>query len=265
MPDFADLYGRRLDIELGTNDSVVLFTTARRKAAINEGLREFADLTECWQRESSITCSNAVATYSLVSTVNVPGGDFLRLLTGGPEYRYTDASSYVTYRSGQDDLPRRDLEWLNSHEPGWRASTGATFPVSYYLDMQDGAQVIGLYPPPTLSSVTSAKLIVHYVARPSSLSSDTAVPFTDTAGQTRSDLTPYHQAAVHFAASQLEKLRKNTEDADRQMQLAMGYVQRYLSAMRPKAGRSIRPAKEYFSRAHRDGDDSPAPTQPWWR
>jgi len=69
---FETLYSDLLDYELGTNDSAVLFTTARRKASVNEGLREFADLTECWTRESTITCSNGVATYSLMSTVNIP-------------------------------------------------------------------------------------------------------------------------------------------------------------------------------------------------
>ena len=69
----VELYADRLDYELGTNDSAVLFTTARRKASINDGLREFADLTECWVRASTIVCSNGVAQYNLHSTVNVPG------------------------------------------------------------------------------------------------------------------------------------------------------------------------------------------------
>ena len=47
MTLFSSLYSARLDRELGTDDSTVLFTTARRKAAINEGQAEFADLTEC--------------------------------------------------------------------------------------------------------------------------------------------------------------------------------------------------------------------------
>ena len=119
---FVELYATRLDYELGTNDSAVLFTTARRKASVNEGLREFADLSECWQRESTITCSNGVATYNLHSTVTMPSLDFMRVTAEGPTYQYTDVSSNVTYLSG-DDLPRRQEAWLNAAEPGWRVST----------------------------------------------------------------------------------------------------------------------------------------------
>jgi len=93
-------------------------------ASVNEGLREFADLTNCYTRETTVTCSNAVGEYSLMSTGNVPGGDFVRLVADGPSYRYTDASSNVTWVTG-DDLPRRDEVWLNAHASGWRASTGA--------------------------------------------------------------------------------------------------------------------------------------------
>jgi hypothetical protein len=51
---FQFLYDDALHTELGTNDTAVLFTTAKRKKAINEGLRQFAALTECWVKESTI-------------------------------------------------------------------------------------------------------------------------------------------------------------------------------------------------------------------
>lgn len=262
---FETLYSDRLDYELGTNDSNVLFTTARRKACINEGLREFADLTECWTRESTITCSNAVATYSLNSTVNVPNLDFLRVTADGPTYKYTDSSSNVTYVAG-DDLPRRQEPWLNVEEPGWPASTGATFPTAWYLRNQDGDIALGLYPPPTVSTLGSGVVMLPYVARPSSLVSSAAVPFTDTAGVTRSDLRPYHQALVHYAAHKLELLRKDTEASDRQMQKFLGYVQRFMQQKRKPAGDQVRPARNYFARSHgRLRDDVGAVRQPWWR
>jgi len=260
---FERLYSDQLDYELGGNDSVVLFTTARRKAAINEGLREFADQTECWTRTATITCSNAVGTYNLTSTGNVPGGDFVRLAVDGPEYRYTDASSNVTYTHG-DDLPRRDIEWLNAHESGWRDSTGAITPQSYYLEAEGGALNLGLYPPPTISTATAGVLSVPYVARPSSLVDSTSIPYTDTAGVTRTDLLPYHQAAVHYAAHQLEKLRKDDAASDRQLTKFLAYVTRFVNAQRKKGGESIRPARSYFSRA-RDGRGDGGPRAPWWR
>jgi hypothetical protein len=262
---FETLYSDRLDYELGTNDSNVLFTTARRKACINEGLREFADLTECWVRESTISCSNGVATYSLNSTVNVPNLDFLRVTADGPTYRYTDSSSHVTYVAG-DDLPRRQEAWLNVEEPGWPASTGVTFPTAWYITNQDGNLAFGLYPPPTVSTLGSGVVTLPYVARPSSLVSSNAVPFTDTAGVTRSDLRPYHQALVHYAAHKLELLRKDTDASDRQMQKFLGYVQRFLQQKRKPAGDQIRPARNYFARSHgRLRDDYGGVRSPWWR
>lgn len=264
---FETLYAGQLDYELGSNDSVVLFTTARRKAAVNEGLREFAELTECWTRSATVTCSNAVGAYNLTSTVNVPGGDFVRLAVDGPEYRYTDASSNVTYTHG-DDLPRRDVEWLNAHESGWRDSTGAITPQSYYLDADGGALSLGLYPPPTLSTTSTSgpygALIVPYVARPSSLVDSTSIPYTDTSGVTRTDLVPFHQAIVHYAAHQLEKLRKDDAASDRQLTKFLAYVTRYVQSTRKKGGESIRPARSYFTAA-RNGRGDGGPRAPWWR
>ena len=262
---FERLYSDLLDYELGTNDSVVLFTTARRKSCINEGLREFADLTECWTRESTIACSNGVATYSLHSTVNVPDLDFIRVTADGPTYRYTDASSNVTYLAG-DDLPRRQETWLNVEEPGWPGSTGATYPSAWYLTAQDGNLSLGFYPPPSASTGCAAVATLPYVARPSSLVSTSAVPFTDAAGVTRADLRPYHQALVHYAAHKLELLRKDTDASDRQMQKFLGYVQRFVQQKRKPAGDQVRPARNYFGRSHgRLVDDIRGLRSPWWR
>ena len=54
MAQFSALYDDALHTELGTNDTSVLFTTARRKHQINEGLRQFAALTECVVRQTTI-------------------------------------------------------------------------------------------------------------------------------------------------------------------------------------------------------------------
>lgn len=261
---FVELYASKLDYELGTNDSAVLFTTARRKMSVNEGLREFADLTECWSRESTISIVSGTAEYSLMSTVNLPGEDFVRVDAVGPQYRYTDASSQLTVLAG-DDLPRRQEPWLNAADPGWQASTGATYPMSWYLTAQDGRFSLGLYPPPSLTTGSTAVVRLPYVARPSSLVDDTSVPFTDPSGVTRQDLQPYHQALVHYAAHRLELLRKDTGASDRQLQKFLGYVQRYIQAKRQPAGQTIRPSRQYFARSHRRGDDDSGLKAPWWR
>lgn len=261
---FVELYADRLDYELGTNDSNVLFTTARRKASINEGLREFADLTECWVRASTIVCSNAVALYNLHSTVNVPGEDFLRLTGDGPTFLHIDVSSNYSYLSGAE-FPRRDEAWLNTHEPGWQVSTGVVYPMAWYLSAQDGQLSLGIYPPPSVGSSEGSYVLLPYIARPSSLVDDTSVPFTDGDGYTRTDLQPFHQAVVHYAAHRLELLRKDTQASDRQLQKFLGYVQRFVQAQRKKGGESVRPARSYFSRASRRADGEFGLRSPWWR
>jgi hypothetical protein len=163
------------------------------------------------------------------------------------------------------DLPRRDPAWLDAHNPGWLQSSGAITPESYYVYQDGGEYLIGLQPPPTISTSAAGSISLHYVAQPSSLTADTNVPFTDTSGQTRNDLKPYHQAAVHYAAHKLELLRKDTAASDRQMQKFLGYVTRFIQTMRPKAGQTIRPARSYFSRAGRGRGEDVGPLAPWWQ
>src|SRR3972149_2406278 len=117
MATFSHLYSSALDYELGTDDSTRLFTTTRRKQAINEGVEQFADLTECFHRQSTIVSSHGVREYSLHSTVNIPGADFVRLSPQRPEYQFTDSAAIVTYVSGKN-LERRDVDWLNTYATG---------------------------------------------------------------------------------------------------------------------------------------------------
>jgi hypothetical protein len=240
MATFGTLYQDALDYELGNNDSSVLFLTAKRKAAINEGYRQFSDLTECWTKESTFSCSHAIGEYNLHSSVNVPGSDFVRLSPQGPTYQFRDASSNWTYTAGED-LPRRDIVWLDAHEPGWRESTGAD-PTAYYLRGDGSGLYFGLTPPPEISSSELGNVRLPYVARPSSLTQTTAVPWPG-----RLDLEPYHQALVHYAASKMEKLRKDPQASESQLAAFLGYVQRYLGAVRPRGGRFVRMGRSYFS------------------
>src|SRR5262245_54122869 len=141
MTRFSSLFGSRLDIELGNNDSTILFTTAQRKAAINRGVQEFANLTRCAERRISFTVTGGVAEYDLNSTLIIPAGDFNFLDKDGLEFRYTNASSQLTILA-RDTLPRRDIDWLNQNVPGWRQSTVASsvmqLPEFHYM-RQDGA------------------------------------------------------------------------------------------------------------------------------
>lgn len=253
MATFGTLYQDALDTELGTNDSAVLFTTARRKHAINEGYRQFADLTECLTRQSTVTVLSSGQEYNLLSTAILPNGDFLRISDQAPVYRTCDTSGQVTrVIAGDEDFPQREIQWLDAAQSGWR-STSLGIPTAWYLRKEGGALYFGLDCPADVSSNETAELVIPYVPNPSSMTQSTDVPFT-LSSQTRTDLQPYHQALVHYAAHDLEKLRKDSEASDRQLQKFLGYVQRFMMATRPKGPRSLRASKSYFRDARRGGE-----------
>ncbi len=251
MVAFSSLYGSYLDEELGIDDSTILFTTVKRKLAINQGIREFAHLTECFQRRSTFTITGGTAEYDLNSTLVIPAGDYYGLARDGVEFFYIDASSNLTILAGPEDLPRRDIDWLNRSLEGWRQSTVASsvmqLPQFHYLRPDGPALFLGFTPTPSTGSSAAASGQVTYLAEPAILTSDTQEPFTANSS-VRTDLRPYHQASVHYAAHRLEKLRKDTEASQAQLQSFLGWVTRYLTDRRIKGGRVISQARLYFDR-----------------
>lgn len=253
MAIFSSLFGTRLHRELGTDDVVNLFTTVRRKAAINEGLERFADLTECDVRWSTIVITGGHREYDLNASSIIGTDYFLRFSPEPVEFHYTDASSHVTIVTG-DDLVRRDLVWLNRYEPGWRLSTVASsvmqLPSFYYLRPDGGSLWLGFTPMPSTGSSASAKVLMPYVSTPTPLVNDSDQPFALN-GIVRGDLIVYHQAIVHYAAHQLEKLRRDDQASDRQIQKFNSYIAQYLQQRRIKGGRVISQVINYFNRARR--------------
>jgi len=247
VTQFSTLYTARLDEELGTDDSTVLFTTARRKAAINRGVAEFADLAECFVKWSTIACTGTVGEYDLLQSSVLGATDFVRLAKEPIEFQYTDASSNVTVLAGQDDLPHRSIKWLDDYEPGWRLSTVAStqmqLPMLTYERPDGGARYLGFWPTPSTGSSAAIVARVPYVAAPPVLTSDTSEPYSG-----RVDLRSFHQAAVHYAAHQLEKLRRDDQASDRQLQKFLGYVARYAQSIRKKGGNTVTQARSYFTR-----------------
>lgn len=264
MATFGDLYQDALDTELGSNDSAVLFTTVRRKHAINEGYRQFADLTECLTRQSTVTVLSSGQEFNLLSTTVLPGGDFLRMADQGPVYQTFDTAGTITLTlAGDDDFPQREIQWLDAAQTGWR-STDVGTPTGWYLRKASGAYFFGLDRPADVSTSETAQLIIPYVPKPSSMTASTDVPFAFS-GAARTDLQPYQQALVHYAASDLEKIRKDPQASDRQLQKFLGYVQRFLMATRPKGPRSVRQGRSYFKAARRHGDGDGGLLAPWWQ
>jgi hypothetical protein len=268
---FRHLYSSALDYELGTDDSTTLFTTARRKQCINEGVEQFADLTECYIRQSTIVSSHGVREYSLESTVNIPAEDYVRIARQRPEFHLVSShggsSAQITVISGPN-FERRDIDWLNQYEQGWRTSTGGT-PRYWYERVDGGNRYFGLTPPPQIGSSETGKVLLNYVASPQEMTSDTAVPYAVADGQstgTRTDLGVYQQAIVHYAAHKLEKLRINTEGSQTQMQIFLGWVERYINDRRPKGGQTIRTGRNYFGEMRNrrgGGAELPTPMSGW--
>lgn len=250
MTQFSSLYGSYLDEELATDDTAVLFTTARRKSAINKGLNEFARVTKCVRRQSTVTITGGTAEYNLNAAAIIADQDFLEFAPEPVQVLYTDAAGDVTVLVG-DDLPRRDVAWLDRYQPDWPVSTVASsvmqLPEVWYDRPQDGARYLGFWPTPSTGSSASAKAIVPYIAAPAPLTADTSEPFTIN-GSVRTDLRPYHQAAVHYAAHQLEKLRRDDQAGQTQLQRFLAYVTQYLQDRRTKTGGTLTFGKSYFGR-----------------
>lgn len=259
MAQFGDLTGALLDLELNSDDSTILYTSTRRAAAVNAGMAEFASLTECYARRSTIAVSCNTAEYGL-STIS----DYARLSEKGlPEWHLISSGGTATILAG-DDFPRRDELWLNRQSPSWRASTTVGTPTAYYLRPDGGRLYIGLDVRPDVGSSETAKLVVPYVARPVPMTASTSVPFTDATGATRDDLTEYHQACVHYAAYKLLPLMGDREGAQGQLALFMDYVKRFAQNMRPKGGTHVTLGRDYLREARRRGvDDDRVPVTQW--
>jgi hypothetical protein len=246
--DFTTLYKTQLHLALNSNDTSVLYTSTRRQAAVNEGLQEFADLTECYVRRSTlaISCNTTEVVLSTIADFSRPSKD------GLSEFWLTSSgSSATTQIQAGDDFVRRDELWLNRYQTGWRQSTTPGTPNAYYLRPDGGQWLVGFNIRPDVGSSEVAVLRVPYVARPVAMTASTSVPFTDASGNTRHDLTPYHQALVEYAAYKLLPLIGDMQGAGTCFQKFLAYVERFKQAMRPKGGTHITMARSYLSEARR--------------
>jgi hypothetical protein len=252
---WSSLVGERLSIELGSEDSTQLYTDSRRQSAVLSGEREFARLTECLVRQSTISCVTGVAEYDLLANTS----NFVHMAAQGPEYKLVSSNSTASgstrYTAG-DSFSRIDIAQLNRETPGWRDSTGASAPTSWYLRRDSAALFLGLYPPPTIGSSETGKLSVPFVAQPtqSTISAgSTGEPFTFGGSSVRTDLRPYHQALAHYGAYTLFKLRRDRDASQEQLQVFLGYVTSYLQEQRPRGGQRISVSRAYFQDARRRG------------
>lgn len=236
---FLELYGTELDRELGSVKTD-LFTTARRKAAINQGQLEFLERTECLQRQVSVSLSDGTQEYDLDTTIT----DFGWIAKQGVSIKIVTASS-TRYIEG-DDLVVTTVERLNVESPGWRAESAGT-PRAVYLRRDGGALNLGFVPAPDVAAGETWTALVPVVVVPADMSADADKPFTISANVAEY-LKVYHRALVHFAAADLEKLRKDKAASDYQFAKFMEYVERYNQRQKPHGGQRVRFARDYRAR-----------------
>lgn len=233
---FDQLYGVELTRELGSADTSQLFTTARRKAAINAAQLEWVKRTECFTRQTTIAIVDGTQEYDL-ETVS----DFLLISAQGVSIAIVKGST-TRYIEG-DDLKVTTVQRLNQEEPGWRAVSAGT-PVKVYTRRDGGLRYLGFHPAPDVGSGETWTAIVPYVALAPDLAADADEPFTVSANPVKS-LRPWHRALVYYAAFDLEKFRKDAAREQTQLQLWENEIQRFLSAEKPKGGQTIRMARDY--------------------
>lgn len=258
MPQFSQLWGDRLTTELGSNDTSVLFTDARRADAVQQGLQQFADLTECCVIQSSITVSSGVREFNLLSSVLAGSSvaPFSRMADQGPVYIKSDSAGNRQYIGG-DEFPERKVPFLDAAEDGWRSTTAGD-PQGWYQRVSGSARYFGLDCPANVGTSQTAEILVPYIPVLSTIA-DTAVPYSG-----RSDLQMFHQASVHYAAHLMEKLRKDVDASDKQLQAFLGYVTRYNSQKQKKGPKAVRASRSYFENA-RLRREVGSPLAPWWR
>lgn len=234
---FLELYGTELDRELGSS-STVLFTTARRKAAVNAAQLEFVKRTECLMKETSVSLVDDTQEYDLEAAIT----DFGWISKQGIRIAITSGST-TRYLEG-DDLRETTVARLTTDEPGWRAASAGT-PTHYYLRRDGGRMYLGLHPKPSIDTETWVA-VIPYVIQPADLSADIDVPFTVSSNALNS-LKPWHRALTHFAAFDLEKFRKDTGRQQAQLALFEAEVQKFMGNEKPKNGSRIRLARDYRS------------------
>lgn len=241
MSTFATLYGDKLSEALGSSDTANLFTTARRKAAINTAARWWNAETECLTRTAEIDVTDETAEYDLLA--GITDGDFLKISKRGPVLKADPGGGgTIVYYSG-DDFARVDVAWLDANEPGWRAAS-ASIPSMWYEREDEGRRYIGLYAPPDVPAGATWTLLVPYVVLVADMSSDAAVPFTIDS-HARTDLSPWHDALALYAASELEKLRKGVERSIFLRQQAEQRVLDWMDKQRVPGGKRLKVARSY--------------------
>lgn len=242
---FGDLYGVQLDRRLSSADTTGLFTTVRRKAAVNEAQLWWIVETGCLSRTAQIPIVDEQAEYDLEAEID--DDDFLQLAKQGPEIKADPGGGgTIVYYAGHEFF-RTSIERLNADEPGWRQAAAST-PTCWYERLEGGQHLIGLHTAPAVPSGATWTLNVTYVVEAATLSADADEPFT-VDGNALRWLRPWHDALADYAAAKLELLRKEQTRHDFYLGQAASRVLSYLDKHRAPGGKAVRFARSYRQEA----------------
>lgn len=212
---FSELYGPALDHELGSYDTTQLFTTARRKYAVNRAQKEFARLAKIsLSREVVIPLATGTARYDL-DAASV--GRFVSFGRPPLRLRHTVAQSGAVSATS---LLVRSVAYLDEVKPDWRDSASRGVPDNIGHDPVNGVNWLVCVPVPTVTPSETWDLIVPIQANAADMTNDTDVPFDG-----RPDIEPFHWGLAHFAASILERLRKDPEAEQAQVTKFGAYLE----------------------------------------
>lgn len=246
MATYLQLYGTKLDRELGSSDRTARFTTVLRKEYVNEGQQKFNEHTGCYVKRASLAITDGQQEYDLEASGVISAQDFLwPAKTTASLRRYDGSGSDNTdyaYQEGPD-LTYTTEEELNQEDPGWRAHAAGT-PQKWYIRADGGSTYFGLHPTPDVTSGETWTVYWPYVAQPADMTDDTHEPFGN--ASPRTTLRPYHDAILYYAAGLCELLRKNTDGYEWQMKRFAAMVAKYRADQQPKQGSRIRLVHNYY-------------------
>lgn len=240
---FSDLWGNALDHELGSADQTQLFTTARRKAAINRAQKEFGRLAKIsLAREVVIPVVAGTAQYDLDAA---SGNRFV--MFGRPPLRLRHITTATTVRQ-VESLIVRSTAYLDEVAPGWRDTTSTGAPQWIAHDPVNGVNQLRFSPIPSIPANETWELVVPIQANAADMTNDTDVPFDG-----RPDIEPYHWGLAHFAAAMLERLRKDPEAEQVQVQKFGAYLEDWnaKSTRPPGAHKRVLMQRDYLGEVAR--------------
>jgi len=241
--EFADLYGTELDRRLGSDDQANLFTTVRRKAAINAAQEWFILKTGCLWKTGLIVLRNGIGEYDL--EVELPDEEYIGLAAQLPDIQIVPATGPTRYVAGED-FARRTEDWLDQDDPSWRTADDGT-PTNWYEKSEAAQSLFGVTPAPLITVGDVWTLRVRHIVQADEMTADDDEPFT-LDGTTKFSMRPFQDALGDYAAYQLEQLRKDMERSATFLGLAERRAKDYTDAQRTPGGGVIQTQKRYFNR-----------------